>query len=154
MMKTGAKLFSTQLERYSDQTTTPGPKVSETDIQIVNTLFEQLAAIFPAWRQAFDGPNGVKAAKRQWMIGLSENEINSTEKLNRGLAMARKSGSAFLPSVGQFVEWCKGGPDNNWESQSHLMLADRTAKAITKEERIAMLDKHQADLHKALRGEL
>jgi len=70
-------------------------------------LFLELAAIFPAWKQAFDGAEGVKIAKRAWMTGMLEDGINSIAQVKAGLKKARQSTNPFMPSVGQFISWCK-----------------------------------------------
>lgn len=46
-------------------------------------------------------------AKAEWFKGLVENDITEEWVINRGLAVARKHNSPFLPSIGQFIEWCK-----------------------------------------------
>lgn len=46
-------------------------------------------------------------AKAEWFKGLIENDITEEWVINRGLAVARKHNSPFLPSIGQFIEWCK-----------------------------------------------
>jgi hypothetical protein len=46
-------------------------------------------------------------ARQEWLKGLIENGITSDTQINSGLAKARAHNSPFLPSVGQFIEWCK-----------------------------------------------
>lgn len=95
-----------KLRTCSEETTSTG-NITDADRQIVNTVFSKLAAIFPAWKQAFDGPEGIREAKRTWLEAFMENEINTLEQINRGLVEAKKSTNPFLPSVGQFIEWCR-----------------------------------------------
>jgi hypothetical protein len=44
--------------------------------------------------------------RQQWLIGMLENKILTDTQIDSGLAAARKSTSQFLPSIGQFIEWC------------------------------------------------
>lgn len=44
--------------------------------------------------------------RQQWLIGMLENKILTDIQIDAGLAAARKSTSQFLPSIGQFIEWC------------------------------------------------
>lgn len=46
-------------------------------------------------------------AKRQWTAGLVQNGMTDIDAIKGGLRVARRSESPFLPSVGQFVAWCK-----------------------------------------------
>lgn len=65
-----------------------------------------MKAIFPAWTAALKTPELEAEARRQWLQGLLENGIDSDEKIRAGLARCRSHNSPFLPSIGQFVEWC------------------------------------------------
>lgn len=89
-----------------DLTTTTGEATKE-DKLIINLLFKKLTAIYPAWKQAFEGDEQVKEAKRVWLEALIDNGINQPEQIKTGLKQAMKSESPFLPSVGQFMKWCK-----------------------------------------------
>ena len=86
------------------------PKRSEALSQnadaFINWLFEELAGTFPAWKSAFDSQQSITTAKRIWFEALSENKIKRSE-IEQGLREARKSTNPFLPSVGQFIAWCK-----------------------------------------------
>lgn len=86
------------------------PKRSEALSQnadaFINWLFEELAGTFPAWKSAFDSQQSITTAKRIWFEALSENKIKRSE-ISQGLREARKSTNPFLPSVGQFIAWCK-----------------------------------------------
>jgi hypothetical protein len=46
-------------------------------------------------------------AKAEWFKGLIENNITTDLQIEAGLAKARTHNSPFLPSIGQFVAWCK-----------------------------------------------
>jgi hypothetical protein len=80
------------------------------DKEFINMLFTELAGIFPAWKQAFDGAESIRSAKRNWMLGLLDAGINSIQQVDAGLRKARKSINPFMPSVGQFISWCRVAP--------------------------------------------
>jgi hypothetical protein len=82
-------------------------KVDQRTAEIVNTVFDKLQGIFPAWRQAWVDDVALFNAKREWIAGFIQGGINSDEQLAFGFQQARKSISPFLPNVGQFVDWCK-----------------------------------------------
>ncbi|WP_443692636.1 replication protein P [Pseudomonas sp.] len=81
-------------------------KVDKQTADIVNTAFDKLQGIFPAWRQAWSDDAALYNAKREWIAGFIQGGINSDAQLAFGFQQARKSTSPFLPNVGQFVAWC------------------------------------------------
>lgn len=81
-------------------------QLSQNADQFINWLFDELAGTFPAWKSAFDSQQAITTAKRIWFEALSENKIKRSE-IQTGLKQARKSTNPFLPSVGQFLEWCR-----------------------------------------------
>ena len=80
--------------------------ISDNDRELINYLFRELQAAFPAWKQAFPDTDSLNAAKKAWAKGLIENGIISTELIKNGLVKARSSESDFFPSVGKFIAWC------------------------------------------------
>lgn len=78
--------------------------------RLVDALFSNLKQVFPASvSTAWRNPNDEAAAKRQWIAAFAENGIHNKQQLSAGMKLARASGSPFLPSPGQFIEWCKEG---------------------------------------------
>lgn len=90
----------------------PDPERLRAAAGIVNNLFAELQACFPAWRQTFTSKSDIDAAKRAWTRGLIEAKITSDRQLQWGLAKARRSESAFWPSIGQFIKWCQPDPED------------------------------------------
>lgn len=76
-------------------------------------MFRSLKAIFPAWATAIKDPEIEAQARKEWLKGLIENGIASDQQINAGLAKARAHNSPFLPSIGQFVDWCKTAAQDN-----------------------------------------
>lgn len=78
---------------------------------VVNKLFRELQAIFPAWKQAWPDDAALAAAKRSWTKAFMAAGITQLEQIRFGLAMARTSGGDFMPSSGKFVKWCTPTPE-------------------------------------------
>lgn len=115
-----------------------GPQPSDRGVhegveRLVDALFTNLKQVFPASvSTAWKNPNDEAAAKRQWIAAFAENGIQSKQQLSAGMKHARASGSPFLPSPGQFIEWCKeasfsaaGMPD---EDELYSMVMTYCAK--------------------------
>lgn len=84
--------------------------VNENAEKLVDALFQNLKQVFPAAvSTVFRNPADEAAAKRQWIAAFAENGIRSREQLSAGMQHARASESAFWPSPGQFIAWCKQG---------------------------------------------
>ncbi|EUC94970.1 replication protein P [Providencia alcalifaciens] len=77
--------------------------------QVFNELFRQLKATFPAAIATFKEQSDLDEFKRQWTIAFIENGIRTLEQINIGMKIARQQTNPFLPSPGQFVQWCKQG---------------------------------------------
>lgn len=67
----------------------------------------RLKAIAPAWKQALSNDDDWAGYRREIVIALFENGITSLESVERGLKKARANCSPFLPSPGEFVQWCR-----------------------------------------------
>ncbi|EKB6290970.1 phage replication protein [Escherichia coli] len=74
--------------------------------QIINGVFSQLLATFPASLANRD-QNELNEIRRQWVMAFRENGITTMEQVNAGMRVARRQERPFLPSPGQFVAWCK-----------------------------------------------
>lgn len=84
--------------------------VNEHVERLVDALFANLKQVFPASvSTAWKDPRDEAAAKRQWIAAFAENGISNKQQLSAGMKQARANGSPFLPSPGQFIEWCKQG---------------------------------------------
>ncbi|MBK5416370.1 replication protein P [Pseudomonas sp. TH31] len=79
-------------------------------VEVVNALFKELQAIFPAWKQAWPDDDALRAAKRSWTKAFIVAEINTLEQIRYGLQNCRQSGTDFAPSVGKFIKWCLPTP--------------------------------------------
>ena len=93
------------------QTGTQLGVVDDATGEVVERLFRQLQAIFPAHKQAWPDDKAKAAAMRNWTMGFMAAGIRTLEQIRYGIEQCRKSGSPFAPSVGQFIGWCKPGPE-------------------------------------------
>ncbi|MEE4662735.1 replication protein P [Pseudomonas alliivorans] len=98
-------------EALSNMPTVQPIKVDQRTAEIVNDVFGKLQGVFPAWRQAWPDKNALDNAKREWIAGFIYDGINTDQQLAFGFRQARKSASPFLPSVGEFIAWCKPSPE-------------------------------------------
>ena len=78
---------------------------------VINVLFRQLRAIFPAWKQAWPDMPAYKAAKKEWLQGFVEAGLQSFDQLQFGLMRARQAARDFIPNVGTFIDWCTPTPE-------------------------------------------
>lgn len=93
------------------QTGTQLGVVDDATGEVVERLFRQLQAIFPAHKQAWPDDKAKAAAMRNWTMGFMAAGIRTLEQIRYGIEQCRKSGSPFAPSVGQFIGWCTPGPE-------------------------------------------
>jgi len=101
---------------------------------VLNVVLTFLKGIFPGWRGAIKTQADLDGIKKEWLTAFVENNIKTDTQIQRGLTQARKKTSAFLPSVGQFVEWCKS------PHESHRLLTGiEYNEAKVSAERIAEL---------------
>ncbi|MFL6615972.1 MAG: replication protein P [Pantoea agglomerans] len=99
------------LDRIAGDGPRPVERGVHEDVErLVDALFSNLKQVFPASvSTAWRNPNDEAAAKRQWIAAFAENGIHNKQQLSAGMKLARASGSPFLPSPGQFIDWCKQG---------------------------------------------
>ncbi len=79
---------------------------------VVNALFKELQAIFPAWRQAWPDDEALKAAKRSWIKAFMAQGITQIEQIRFGIEKCRKLQKPFAPSVGEFIAMCQPTPED------------------------------------------
>lgn len=79
----------------------------EQTAEVVNKLFREMSAIFPAFRTAWPTEDDLKRAKVNWVKAFQSEGINTIEQLRFGLQKCRKIDRPFAPSCGEFISWCK-----------------------------------------------
>lgn len=110
----GPKPVSQLLRTATNQPPVQQPRPRTVDhgtAQVVNELFRELQATFPAWRQAWPDDDALAAAKRAYIKAFMESGINTIEQVSYGMQRARKSGSPWVPAPGVFITWCQPSPE-------------------------------------------
>lgn len=87
-------------------------QIDERTAQVVNEIFRELQAIFPAWKQAWPDRQALDAARKTWIKGLAEAGVTDLDQVRFGLRQARKSSTDFIPNVGKFIAWCTPTPES------------------------------------------
>ncbi|WP_426576707.1 replication protein P [Xenorhabdus stockiae] len=119
------------------QTLAEPPKQQRTPVdkqvaEIFNELFRQLKGAFPALMTSIKTQEDFNELRRQWVMAFAENGITTLKQVNAGMKIARQQDSPFLPSPGQFIQWCKQGGIQNAglpdESELYDMVMTYSAK--------------------------
>lgn len=109
-----------------------GTQVTRQAAEIFNELFRQLKGAFPALMANIKTQDDFNELRRQWVLAFAENGIRTVEQVNAGMKIARQQDTPFLPSPGQFVQWCKRGGIQNAglpdESELYDMIMDYSAR--------------------------
>lgn len=80
-------------------------------IDVVNALFKELQAVFPAWKQAWPTDDALDSAKRSWIKAFIVEGITQLEQIRFGVERCRSLGTDFMPSVGRFIKLCQPTPE-------------------------------------------
>ena len=89
----------------------PLGEVDDGTAKVIEAIFIQMKAIFPAWKQAWPDTATLNIAKRSWTKALMAAGICTIEQVRFGIEQCRSSGSDFAPSVGKFIQWCQPTPE-------------------------------------------
>ena len=73
---------------------------------IVNEVLKRLIAVKPAHKQAFSVPGAVADWKKSWTLAFAHHGIRTLEQIELGIKRAQLDPSPFMPSCGQFIQWC------------------------------------------------
>lgn len=97
---------------YAIEPAQPKPLIDPASAQVVNALFAELKAIHPAWRSAWPNVEAENNAKRSWTKAFTSAGMCSIEQIRYGIERCRANGNPFMPSVGEFLNWCRPTPEN------------------------------------------
>lgn len=106
-------------------------------------LIKQFAGIWPSLRATMR-PEDIYEYQLQMIAALTENSLNTLECVQQGFRKARTEGGQYLPSVPEFVRWCK--PER--KEQCHNLLPRVVTTESTPEQR----EQLRADMAAALKG--
>lgn len=101
-----------KMSRVPNVTPITAKQLAPGTAEVVNKLFRELMAIFPAWRQAWPDDETLAAAKRTWIKAFVVAEINQIEQIRFGIERCRSLGTDFMPSVGKFIKLCQPTPES------------------------------------------
>ena len=88
---------------------------TQQDRQVVSYIIHKLQAICPAWQQSLAGMGEdekaqlLKTIKREWLNSLMAANINDQRIIDYALGQVKVSGNPFMPTIGQFIGWCREG---------------------------------------------
>ena len=91
-------------------------------------LIKQFSGIWPSLRATMR-PEDIFQYQLQMIAALTENRLNTPEAIQQGFRKARTEGGQYLPSVPEFVRWCK--PEKTININYRIAPQSR---AITQEE--------------------
>lgn len=108
-----------------------------------NELIKQFSGIWPSLRATMR-PEDILQYQGQMIKALTETGLNTPEAIQHGFRKARTEGGQYLPSVPEFVRWCK--PER--KEQCHNLLPRVETTESTPEQR----EQLRVDMAAALRG--
>lgn len=85
------------------------------DRKLISSIFVRLQSACPAWKQSIaslpadEAQSVINQIKRDWLNCFMENEINDMRLIDYAFSRLQASKNPFLPTVGQFMEWCEDG---------------------------------------------
>lgn len=79
--------------------------------EIVNLIFEQIKLICTGWKATWTNESVENKHKKFWVKVLLDANIRSDFEIQCGLHKTLKSGSAYCPPAGRFINWCKPDPE-------------------------------------------
>ena len=97
-------------------------------------LIKQFAGIWPSLRATMK-PDDIFEYQVQMIKALTENRLNTLECVQQGFRKARTEGGQYLPSVPEFVRWCKV----EQKEQCHNLLPRLEKTESTPEQRAEFL---------------
>ena len=87
------------------------PKLAAEDkqiaIKLINFVFQKLKGCCPAWNHTYPDNKSLSLAKQEWLTGFIENGISTDFQIHYGLKNVRKQGSAFVPTISDFIKFCQ-----------------------------------------------
>ena len=97
--------------------------------ELADVLINSFIGIWPSIAGTMN-PDNLQLYKVQMIRGLMENGLNTPEAVSAGCKKARTEGGQYLPSVPEFVRWCK--PERKYKVNYATALP---SQEITKEDR-------------------
>ena len=111
--------------------------------ELADVLINSFIGIWPSIAGTMN-PENLQLYKVQMIRGLMENGLNTPEAVSTGCKKARTEGGQYLPSVPEFVRWCK--PER--KEQCHNLLPRIEKNEATPEQK----EKFLAELSEVAKG--
>ena len=111
--------------------------------ELADVLINSFIGIWPSIAGTMN-PENLQLYKVQMIRGLMENGLNTPEAVSTGCKKARTEGGQYLPSVPEFVRWCK--PER--KEQCHNLLPQLEKTEATPEQKAKFL----AELSEVAKG--
>jgi hypothetical protein len=111
--------------------------------QLANVLIDSFIGIWPSIAGTMN-PDRLQLYKVQMIRGLMESGLNTPEAVSIGCKKARAEGGQYLPSVPEFIRWCK--PEK--KEQCHILLPRLEKLESTAEQRAEFI----ASMSAAMKG--
>ncbi len=102
--------------------------------QFAAELINQFSGIWPSLRATMR-PEDILQYQAQMITALTETGLNTPEAIQQGFRKARTQGGQYLPSVPEFVRWCKVEK----KEQCHNLLPRLEKAESTPEQRAEFL---------------
>ncbi len=94
------------ISQPNSQTPEQKQVITEQTIHFVNRVMKTMLANSPAWSISLKGTESINDYRQQLVKAFLENSITQMSQVELGLKQIRKEPTNFLPSVGQFINWC------------------------------------------------
>lgn len=108
-MKSVAELAKPKLvgaQPHQSVPTENAVEITPQAVAVMDKLFDRLTVICPAWHKSLPSDAAVANFKTLWLEEIINANIRNWKLLARGLEHCKQAKNPFLPSVGQFIEWC------------------------------------------------
>ncbi len=79
--------------------------IDENAAQMINVVMKVMMSVKPAWRTSFKTEDEINGYKQELCHAFIENKL-TFKQIESGSKKVRQCPSPFMPSVGQFIQWC------------------------------------------------
>lgn len=86
--------------------------VSQADNNAMTVVFNQLMQVFPYHKKQFSSDDDFSRYKAQFIKGLIDSGIRRREQFEKAFKKARERIYPTLPTIGEFLSWCRREPED------------------------------------------
>lgn len=88
------------------------PNIDHQTAKAINYIFKRFKGILPALKYSADSQVGIDSIRAEYTYTLMRHQIYSLDVINKALDAISDSGARFLPSPGEFIQFCKLKPED------------------------------------------